>query len=169
MWWNRKEVKIAEKSETQKVETKPIEKEPTETILYKRIQTLFSKMKYLNHKGYYISGLGKRKFEITNEHNYDEKFCYCQSVNDSYYKVVFTNEDIKIKETKYFNNIFYEVETGKNIFTLSVWKHKTKLEPCPIELTAHEIDLAILEFENYIGKIYKEHKAKIKELERQNA
>lgn len=85
----------------------------------------------------------------------------------------FTNIGFKSKLGKrrieIINNIssydLYYFNDDEIIFCLYVGITNTKLKPCPINLTAHQIDLAILEFENYIETIYQEHKAKIKELE----
>lgn len=156
MWFNKKELK-----ETPK--------EPETTVLYKRIEKLYSRLQELNHNGEYQSKLGKRQFKITKERDYDIPRECIYSTFYCYYNISMVDPNVKIKEKRYlqgnFNVINYEVETERELFILKVWKNKTKLEPCPINLTAHEIDLAILEFENYIETIYQEHKAKIKELE----
>lgn len=136
MWWNKKEVKE---------EIKP--KEPETTVLYKRIKRLYNIIEEVNFDGVYQSKLGKRQIKITK--NYDGyTFCF--------------NDMTKIKTHK--NPFGNYVKVPKNIFNLYVRECVTTLEPCPINLSAHEINLAILEFENYIEKIYNEHTAKIKEL-----
>ena len=154
MFWNKKE----EKKEI------VVEMKPKTTVLYNRIEKLYNRLQELNHNGVYKSELGERRFEITKERFYDASLsCYqCSLVN--YYKVIFSNENIKTKETKFWNGYKYIVDVPQNIFILELFKQNTKIKPCPINLSAHEIDLAILEFENYIEKIYQEHKAKIKDL-----
>lgn len=92
----------------------------------------------------YRSALGKRSVTIRKK----------STDSNPYYVLEF--EKFEITKNK-------EVEIDM-VFTLEVFKNETKIQPCPISLTAHEIDLAILEFENYINKIYEEHKAKQEEL-----
>ena len=138
-------------------------KENPTTKMYKRIERLYSIMEYLQMEKFYtISGfgyqceyktnLGKRRFSIIPQKIY----CDCGVEIDRYFKVDFC-ERIELK------SIFLPF-TIQEIFSLDVYENETKIQPCPIELTAHEIDLAILEFENYIDKIYNEHKAKQDEL-----
>ena len=124
------------------------------TKLYKRIEQLYDLMEELGcddkysfrdtvFEKEYASNLGYRAFRISKE----DRIWNCGYGYDLYYDVYYKNSDKKI------------------IFHLEVYEHETKLKPCPIFLSSHEIDLAILEFENYINKIYEEHTLKIKELE----
>lgn len=150
MFWKKKEMK-----------------EPTK--LYKRIEKLYEKMKetfsenYSFHDDKYVrkefnSNLGKRIFKIFKRN----KKC-------EYGKILYTYYEVCYMEKRKFVTIsvpfFSYDDINKEIFNLKVYENKTKLKPYPAPLTAHEIDLAILEFENYIDKIYKEHTKKIKELE----
>lgn len=139
------------------------EKTPQETTtkLYKRIEKLYTVMEELGlNQSIFLSlfvekefesNLGERVFQI--EKNYRK--CDCSSILDTYYRVIYLET---LPRTKSYSKIKI------TIFDLDVFKNETKIKPCPIALTAHEIDLAILEFENYIDKIYNEHKAKQDEL-----
>ena len=138
MWFNKKEVKT--------------------TKLYKRIERLCNLLEELKVERNlrtlnflveqkYASNLGERVFTINRIINSSSEFHY----------------DVFFGEIK--NDPSYLIPREKTIFLLKVDKYETKLLPYPINLSAREIDLAILEFENYIEKIYNEHKVKIKELE----
>lgn len=133
----------------------------TTTKMYQRIGKLYTVMEELGFtqsiflslfvEKEFESNLGERVFQIEKIY----RKCDCGLILDTYYRVKYLET---FPKTKSYSKIKI------NIFELDVFENETKIQPCPIELTAHEIDLAILEFENYIDKIYNEHKAKQDEL-----
>ena len=135
-----------------------LKKEKTTTKMYKRIEKLYNKMNKLNlgTNAFYFHMVEKRF-----KSNLGERIVVIE-------KEVVTNKHNKILDISYVI-VYYELELNNitnigylhnTVFRLNVSKDETKIQPCPISLTAHEIDLAILEFENYIDEIYNEHIAK---------
>ena len=140
------------------------EKTPQKVItkMYKRIEELYNLMFELD----YTESL----YDMTNPISYRSIFCeawasriYASNLGQR--KIIIHKRNTKASIFHY--EVKFEIfEKSKidTVFVLKVFEDKTKIHPCPIAQTAHEIDLAILEFENYINKIYAEHKEKQDEL-----
>ena len=152
------------------------------TKIQKRVEALYEKMEFINKwqsscKILYICEPISALFGVVYHH-------YLYSLNTIYaQRTIIITDKNKLRYCKerklsefmsgvlsYIDRILYSYS---DIFSIKIDNdNKVEIEPCPIlNLTSHEIDLAILEFENAIEKDfqkaienYEKHHTCIKEL-----
>ena len=112
---------------------------------------------FYNHYFYTLdTKLGKRTIIITDKNKL--KYCEYRKISKQLYSIMPYSDKLLL--------------SYKSIFEIKIDNNKIDVSPCPmLDLTAHDIDLAILEFENAIEqdlqqaiKNYEKHNKCIKEL-----